>query len=204
VRVLRWLAIALAALVAGVGLVAIGARFADGPIAMLPGGPFRTGEWVEDPHVDWSFAADTREIELQSGDPVRSRTTWILVVDGEAYIPCSLSFPPGKTWHREALENPDAVVRVGGKRYRRRLVKVDDPALEQRLRETARAKYEPPPGSGGGVWFFHLAPPLGTQVGFADLRSGTATLRVARLQVHEPSRNTLRAIVLSCMKVVPS
>ncbi len=159
-QVLRWIAIALAALVAAIGLLAFGARFSDGPVAMLPGGPFRSGDWVEDSRVDWSFAADIREIQLQSGQPLRSRTTWILVLDGEAYIPCSLSFPPGKTWHRQALENPEAVVRVAGRRYRRRLVKVDDPALEQRLREVVVAKYGPPPGAGrGGAWFFQLAPP---------------------------------------------
>ena len=160
-KVLRWLVIVLVVIIASIALVAFGARFADGPVAIFPGGPFESGEWVEDPEVDWSFAADLEEIELQSGDPVRSRTTWILVVDRDAYVPCSLSFPPGKSWHHEALESPEAVVRVAGKRYARRLVKVDDPALEQRLGEAARAKYRPPPGSEGGVWFFHLAAPTG-------------------------------------------
>jgi len=161
-KVLRWLVIALVVVVASIALVAFGARFADGPVAIFPGGPFESGEWVPDAQVDWTSAAGLEEIELQSGDPARSRTTWILVVDGEAYVPCSLSFPPGKTWHHEALANPEAeaVVRVAGKRYRRRLVKVDDPALEQRLAETVRAKYTAPPGS-AGVWFFHLAAPTG-------------------------------------------
>jgi hypothetical protein len=159
-RFVRWVAIVLGALVVGVALLVFGARFADGPISMIPGGPFRSGEWVEAEPVDWTFATDVQQIELQSGDPLRSRTTWILVLDGEAYIPCSLSFPPGKRWHREALTHPDAVVRVEGKRYRRRLEKVEDPELQARLGELALAKYAPPPGgSEGGVWFFHLAPP---------------------------------------------
>lgn len=145
----------LGLLVLGVG-IAVGARFADGPVAMLPGGPLSSGEWVEESDVDWTFATDIPEIELQSGD--RSRTTWILVLDGEAYVPASLSFPPGKTWHREALTDPAAVVRVEGKRYRRNLEKVDDPELEARLGEVVLEKYTPPPG-GGGAWFFHLAPP---------------------------------------------
>jgi len=158
-RIVRWIVIVLALLVTGGALLAVGARYADGPIAMLPGGPFESGEWVEEDAIDWSFASDIEEIELQSGDPARSRTTWILVEDGEAYIPCSLSFPPGKSWHREALTDPDAVVRIEGRRYRRKLEKVEDPALQERLIEVARAKYPPPPGSGGEVWFFHLAPP---------------------------------------------
>ncbi len=157
--VLRWIGIGIVALALAVALVAFGARFADGPVAMFPGGPLASGEWVDDPDVDWSFAADVEEIELQSGDPPRSRTTWILVVDGEAYVPCSLSFPPGKRWHHEALEDPEAVVRVEGRRYRRTLVKVDDAELERRLADVVLEKYTPPPGSDGGVWFFHLAPP---------------------------------------------
>lgn len=158
-RVIRWVGIAIASLAVLLALLAFGARFGDGPLAMLPGGELRSGEWVEESDVDWTFAADIEEIELQSGDPARSRTTWILVVDGQAYVPCSLSFPPGKSWHHEALEDPHAVVRVAGKRYRRRLVKVGDAELERRLADVVLEKYTPPPGSDGGVWFFHLAPP---------------------------------------------
>ena len=157
-KVLRWLGIALAIAAASIGLVAWAARFADGPVGLLPGGPFESGEWVSEELIDWTFAAAIPEIDLQSGSPARSRTTWILVAEGEAYVPCSLSFPPGKTWHHEALEDPDAVVRIADKRYRRKLVKVDDPPLEQRLIEAVRKKYEPPPSS-GGVWFFRLAAP---------------------------------------------
>ncbi len=155
-KFLKIAGIGIVGLLVFIGLVAFGARFADGPVAILPGGPFTSGEWVEETDVDWSFAADVQEIELQSSE--RSRTTWVLVLDGAAYVPVSLSFPPGKSWHHEALEDPAAVVRVDGKRYRRTLVKVDDPELEARLEEVVLGKYTPPP-SDAGVWFFHLAPP---------------------------------------------
>jgi hypothetical protein len=157
-RILRWLLYAIVALALALGVVAFAARYADGPVAMFPGGPLRSGDFVEDPAVDWSFASGIQEIELQSSG--RSRTTWILVVDGEAYIPCSLDYPPGKRWHQEALSQPDAVVRVDGRRYRRRLVRVDDPALRKRLIEAAVAKYSGGPVSDESrAWFFHLAPP---------------------------------------------
>jgi hypothetical protein len=158
--VFRWIGIAIGLLVLAVGAVAIGARFADGPIAIFPGGPFRSGQWVDTPVVDWSFAADVEEIELQSED--RSRTTWILVLDGEPYVPCSIGFPPGKRWHKEALKRPKAVVRIQGKRYHRRLERVEDEALHARLFEAARAKYPTGPTTDReGIWFFHLAPPRG-------------------------------------------
>jgi hypothetical protein len=155
---MKWLVrigIGLGTLVALLALLVFGARFADGPLAILPGGPLASGEWVDDPDVDWSFAAEVEEIELESAG--RSRTTWILVHEGEAYVPCSLSFPPGKSWHREALEDPAAVVRVDGRRYPRRLEKVENEALEAQLRDIVLAMYTPPPGD-GGAWFFPLAP----------------------------------------------
>ena len=159
-KVLRWIAIGLGVLVLLALGVVMGARFADGPLALLPGGPFASGDWVEGPAVDWTFAKDIQEIELQSGDPERSRTVWILVLDGEAYVPCSLTFPPGKRWHTQALNDPEAVVRVEGKRYRRNLRKVEDEALHAKLVERVAAKYAGvgPPGDAGSVWFFRLAP----------------------------------------------
>jgi hypothetical protein len=162
--VLRAIGMLLLVLVLAIAATAFGARFADGPVALFPGGAFRTGEWVEDPAADLSFAADIQEIELESGSPPTSRTVWILVLDGAAYIPCSLSFPPGKRWHFDALENPKAVVRIDGKRYRRRLDKVQDRALHARLLEVAQAKYADGPvdvGAEGDVWFFLLAPATG-------------------------------------------
>jgi hypothetical protein len=82
--VLRAIAILLLVLVLLFAAAAFGARFADGPLAVFPGGPFRTGEWVDDPAADLSFAADIPEIELESGAPPTSRTVWILVLDGAA------------------------------------------------------------------------------------------------------------------------
>src|SRR5262245_289527 len=66
----------------------VGARFADGPIAIIAGGPFTSGELVSGPEPDWSFVRDVREVEFQLLDPARSRTTWILYHEGKAYIPC--------------------------------------------------------------------------------------------------------------------
>jgi hypothetical protein len=83
-RVLRWLLGAVLLLVLAVAALAVGARFADGPVALLPGGALRSGEWAPDGAVDWSFAPEIPEIELESDG--RSRTTWILVEGAEAYI----------------------------------------------------------------------------------------------------------------------
>ena len=155
---IRRLALLLAVLVLAVAALAFGSRFADGPLEPFRGGPFKSGEWVEDPDVNWLFAADVKEVELESGEG--SRITWILVVDGEAYVPCSLRFPPGKRWHLDALEDPRAVLRIDGRRFRRRLVREEDPARRQRLFDVGRAKYGYPPDTPlDQIWFFRLAPP---------------------------------------------
>ena len=156
-KILKILGGVAAALVLLVLLVFVGARFADGPVAIIPGGPLSSGEWADDGPVDWSFATDVQEIEFESAG--RSRTTWIVVHDGEAYVPCSLTFPPGKSWHHAILDQPDGVVRVEGKRYKRRFIKVEDEALQASLIGIARDKYPAPPGSSeAGIWFFHIQP----------------------------------------------
>lgn len=157
-KVLRVLAIVLSLPFLLVVVVAIASRFADGPLVeLLPGGPLDSGEWVTEEPADWGFVADESTIEFESDG--RSRKVWVLTIDGRAYIPASLGFPPFKTWHERALVEPAAVVRIAGKRYARTLVKIDDPMLEKRLGEQVKAKYGGPPSEGSGAWFFRLDPP---------------------------------------------
>ncbi|MBW2242526.1 MAG: hypothetical protein JRH01_11110 [Deltaproteobacteria bacterium] len=157
-QVLRLTGLGLVALIGLVVLTAIVARFSDGPIALFPGGSLESGDWVEGPVADWSFAAQIEEIEMQLAAQAISRTTWIVVLEGQAYVPCSLGFPPGKTWHEEALKDGRAILRIDGNRYRVNLSKLDDDAIATRLVEAVGKKYGGSPGGDGGVWFFRLDP----------------------------------------------
>ena len=87
-RFLRWIGIGLAVVVLGLVAIAIVARSSDGPLAVFPGGPLRTGELVTGPEPDWSFARDIELLELQLVDPASSRNTWLLVHEGKLYVPC--------------------------------------------------------------------------------------------------------------------
>ena len=58
-----------------IGVLVVGARFADGPLALVAGGPFTSGELVSGPEPDWSFVRDVKEVEFQLLEPARSRTT---------------------------------------------------------------------------------------------------------------------------------
>jgi hypothetical protein len=156
---LRWLLRIAALLVAAIALVFLSARFHDGPLGPIPGGPIASGELVSQPVGDWTFAKDTGEIQLQLTSQQRSRTVWFLVLDGKAYVPCSLSFPPRKSWHKEALVDGRAVLRIDGKRYPVQLTKVDD-AVVQQMGESVRGelsrKYGQLPPGEGGAWLFQV------------------------------------------------
>ena len=146
----------------------VGARFADGPIAIVAGGPFRSGDLVRGPEPDWSFVREVGEVEFQLLEPPRSRTTWILEHEGRAYIPCGyMTSSFGRLWKRwpiEAERDGRAILRVGSALYERELVRITDgPQLEPLLAELGR-KYlggEPVPVSAvtsGSLWLFELAP----------------------------------------------
>ena len=153
---LRWLARIVGALVALALAIYFGARLHDGPLGPIPGGQLASGDWVEAPVADWSFATDIGEIEMQLASQSISRTTWILVRDGTAWIPCSLGFPPGKTWYRLVPGDGRAVLRIDGKRYAVTLTQDDDPGLTEFARTEVVRKYGNAPPSEAGVRFFRI------------------------------------------------
>ena len=148
---------ALGALVCLVVVLLLASRFSDGPLVeMLPGGPFTTGEIVTEGPRDWSFLAERPFVEFESNG--RSRKSYVFSIDGDVYIGANLGFPPFKTWHEQALKDPDAVLRIDGRRYPRRMHKIDDPALEARLKEQGQKKYGGSPDPSSETWFFRLDP----------------------------------------------
>jgi hypothetical protein len=158
----------LSLLVVVIGGVLVGARFADGPIAIIAGGPFTSGELVSGPEPDWSFVRDVREVEFQLLDPPRSRTTWILDHEGKAYIPCGyMTTWWGKLWKRwplEAERDPRILLRIGGALYERRLVRIQAgpivaPLLAELSRKYAGGREIPMEAvTSGYLWLYELAP----------------------------------------------
>jgi len=157
VRILRIIGLSLAGIVGLLVAIAFFARFHDGPVGLFPGGPLEAGPLVASPVADWSFAQGENTIELQLLSQQRSRTTWILVHDGAAFIPCAIGFPPGKTWHQHALQDGRAVLRIEGRRYPVTLRRVEDPELSGALAGLVKDKYGRAPPSDAGVWYFQVA-----------------------------------------------
>ena len=156
-RILRGLLYLVILIALAIGGVAIGARFNDGPIAIFPGGPLIAGTTVDAPIDDWSFAADIQEIEMQLMAQETSRITWVVVHETNAYIPVSLGFPPGKTWHKVADENGAAILRIDGKKYPVSLSRVMDEDYATQIDTSLGKKYPALPGSEGGErWYFKV------------------------------------------------
>ena len=166
-RILKWLAGAIGVLVLSVLALSLGARFADGPIAIISGGTLEAGELVRGPEPDWTFARDIPEMEFQLVEPDHSRTMWLQVVDKKLYVVSGyMNSMVGKLWKHwpaQALVDGRALIRIYGKRYERRLVRIldDRPLLEAIAAEVER-KYGAPlraeMAGTGDAWFFALLP----------------------------------------------
>jgi hypothetical protein len=157
----------LLAVVALAACVLVGARFSDGPLAIVAGGPFRTGELERGPEPDWSFARDLDTVEFQSLEPARSRTTWILYHDGRIFIPCGyMDTGWGRIWKKwpiEAERDGRAIARIEGKLYERSLVRVREgellePVLAELSRKYVGQAIPVEAVTSGSLWIFEMAP----------------------------------------------
>ena len=165
---LRFAGAILALFILAIVIVLTAARFSDGPLAIVAGGPFTSGELVTGPEPDWSFVQGLQEVEFQLVTPPRSRTTWILHHDGKAYIPSGyMTTWWGRIWKRWPIEVENdnrAILRIGDKLYDRRLVRIEDgpmlaPLLTQLSRKYLGGSDIPPDAvSSGYLWLFELAP----------------------------------------------
>ncbi len=160
-------AIALLFLTLAVALLVV--RSLDGPIGIIPGGPFTSGERYEGPEPDWSFVRDIDEVEFQLLEPARSRTTWIVEHEGRAYIACgymkSLLGKLWKQWPHEAVLDGRALLRIEDRVYPRKLVRIQQgpqllPVL-QRFNEKYIGAERPmsvDTVNRGEIWLFELTP----------------------------------------------
>ncbi len=133
---------------------------ACGPIQRLPGGPLR-GELIVEPVSDWSVAAQSPFAAVERRPEYPHSVTTIVWGEGDRlYVPARN--PRGKTWVRNALEDPRVVVAIDGKLYLRRAVRVTDPAELDRVRLGVAAKYQRPlpanPEQLPETWVFRMDP----------------------------------------------
>jgi len=171
--ILRIIVGAIALVVLVIGGVFTVARFHDGPIegelARVSAGPFTSGEHQSiSKEPDWKFLKDYFTVEFQLIDPARSRTTFIMETGGRIFIPSGyMNTTIGKIWKHwpiEAEKNGQAILRVDGKLYDRRLVRIKDgKILNDVLAELSRkylggADIPMEEVSSNNLWLFELQP----------------------------------------------
>ena len=164
-KVIACVLILIVVLVAG---VLTAARFNDGPVGVIAGGPFTTGNLHSGDEPDWSFVRDIGEVQFQSIDPERSRTSWIVEVDGRVFIPSGyMTTFWGKIWKQwphEAEKDGRVLLRIDGTIYERHLDRIrEGEILEPILAELGR-KYlggDVPMEAitSGYLWIFEASPP---------------------------------------------
>ena len=150
-----------------VAVTLIAARFSDGPMEIVAGGAFTSGEQATT-EPDWSFAKDLGTVEFQLLDPVASRKTWLAVIDGRVFIPSGyMTTWWGKIWKQwpiQAEKDGRAILRVDGKLYDRQLVRIMggdeiDPILAELTRKYAGGGEIPREAFDSGyMWIFELTP----------------------------------------------
>ncbi len=153
---------------AAAAAVLIGARFADGPLEIIAGGPFTSGEPQLAVPSDWSFVKDLETIEFQSLEPPRSRTVWVLVHEGRLFIPSGyMDSAWGRIWKQwpiEAERDGRIITRIDGKLHNHNLVRLREGPMLKPLLEQLSRKYmggQPIPVAAvasGALWLFELTP----------------------------------------------
>lgn len=126
-KLLKWVGIFIAVVAVAIGLLLLSMRFADGPVAVLSGGPFKTGELTAAPD-DWSFLKDRAEIEFQTMIPAQSRTVWLASHDQRLFIVSGyMTTGYGAVWKQwpHYLDDDDRIIlRIDGKLYEQRLERI--------------------------------------------------------------------------------
>ena len=122
-----------------IGGLLVGARFADGPLAIVAGGPFRSGELVTGAEPDWSFVRDIGEVQFQLLEPPRR----LFVHRGEILVrvrKVTRASLDGTHELAELRELPVGARHDGAQARRRALVLVENIAELLRARGRHRAR----------------------------------------------------------------
>lgn len=166
-KVIAWLLVSIIVLVVGVFTAA---RFHDGPVGPLAGGSFTTGSPHTGHEPDWSFVRDISEVQFQSLNPERSRTAWIVEVDGRIFIPSGyMTTTLGKIWKHwpyEAEKDGRVLLRVDGTIYERHLDRIQEgeilkPILAELGRKYIGGNVPMQAVTSGNLWIFEASAPRG-------------------------------------------
>ncbi len=153
--------------------LALGAmRFSDGPIGILSGGKFASGD-LQPTANDFSMLEGLDTIEFQTMDPSTSRTIWLVVYESRLFFVSGyMNTSYGKLWKQwpSYLEQDDSIlIRANGRLYPQRLERLLDapeiPAVMGKFAEKyGLGSVDSPPEAvramikKGDAWLFEVLP----------------------------------------------
>lgn len=161
----KWLGITFGLVALAIVLFFAGMRFHDGPMEIVSGGPFKTGEPTPTPE-DWRFIADRQTIEFQTMEPPTSRTVWLAVHDGRLFLISGyMTTTYGKLWKQwpHYIEEDDRVIlRIDGRLYEQRLERIQQGDLLGPVMAEFGRKYgfegSPEAVESGYAWLYEVKP----------------------------------------------
>lgn len=161
----KWLGITFALIILAIILFFTGMRFHDGPVEIISGGPFKTGEPAATPD-SWQFIEGRETIEFQTMDPPTSRTVWLTVHDGRLFLISGyMTTTYGKLWKQwpHYIEDDDRVIlRIDGKLYEQRLERIREGEVLRPVTEKFGRKYgfdgSPEAVKSGYAWLYEVKP----------------------------------------------
>ena len=143
-RGVMWFTGIVIAILAALVVLFIVIRSHDGPMEIISGGPFQSGELIEDVK-DWSFLDGFQTVEMQTMMPQRSRTMWIIVHDNRPYIVSSyMNTFVGKIWKRwphKVEQDNRVIIRADGRLYNFALTRIQTGPLIEPVMEKFTEKY---------------------------------------------------------------
>ena len=136
-----------------------------GPLGPFAGGRL-SGELGPAKVSSWDFASGEARAQLETrpSDP-HSINVWFASSGGALYVPTSMILGPTdpreRDWVSHVAADPRVRLRLAGRVFERRMVRVDDPSEFAQARAALETKYELDPDGRDPereVWIFRLDP----------------------------------------------
>lgn len=164
-KVLKWFGIVLLAIVLAIGAFLLYAHLHDGPIGIVSGGEFQSGEKTALPG-DFSWVRDYPTIEFQTFAPVSSRTVWVATVSGRLFVISGyMNTGYGKIWKQwphYIAQDDRVVLRIDGKLYAGHLKRIQQGSIVQPVLDEFGRKYGFKASADyirdGNAWLFEFTP----------------------------------------------
>jgi hypothetical protein len=102
-----------------------------------------SGEVAQQPVQDWSFAADAKEIFIETATPYfipHSVTIWCVTLDNQLYVGAWEA--DTKRWVANVARDPNVRLKIGDKVYEQKLEPIVDAATVAKLDAEYASKYE--------------------------------------------------------------